>query len=363
MSEPKVHERIVFSNAICLSGLQWLGVATFAVGFAMVVPWLWKQFEQFTPPPDYRMPRELSNDYWFYNRYAAKAAETHDTLVLGDSVIWGEFVSRHETLSHYLNKCAGRDRFANIGLSGAHPLALEGLVEHYGTGITGKKVLLQCNPLWLSSLKADLQHPEAEVNHARLVPQFVPSVPAHKEEISPRLGVLVERRLELNQWTNHLQQAYYRTDGPNDIPGWTLKHPYANPVAPLLKPLPPPDDKRRDDSGPWQKRGVAEQDYDWIDLNTSLQWSAFQRVVKVLKRRGNDVFVVVGPFNEHMLTPASLDRYGQVKATIMAWLRENDVPHAVPVALPTEQYADASHPLAAGYEEMAEQLWGEAFFR
>ncbi len=132
---------------------------------------------------------------------------------------------------------------------------------------------------------------------------------------------------------------------------------------PLRKPLPVPDDKRREDSGPWKKRGVTEQDYDWIDLDTSLQWPAFQRVVTTLQRRGNQVFVVVGPFNEHMLTPASRERYGKVKGTIAAWLKANDIPHAIPPALASEQYADASHPIGAGYERMAAMLWGEAFFR
>jgi hypothetical protein len=362
-SLPSLDERIAFSNAICLSGRQWVGIVLFVAGVAILLPRLWTQFENFSLVPDYRMPRELSDDYWFYERYVGLAAAEHDTLVLGDSVVWGEFVNRHETLSHYLNKQAGRERFANIGLNGAHPLALEGLVENYAGAIAGKKVLLQCNPLWLSSLKTDLQHPDAEVNHARLVAQFAPRIPAYKDEISPRLGVLVERRLAISKWSNHLQQAYYRTDGPNDIPGWTLKHPYENPLAPLRQSLPVPDDKRREDSGPWKKRGITPQDYDWIDMDTSLQWPAFQRVVKSLQRRDNQVFVVVGPFNEHMLTPASLERYQKIKGTIAVWLQANAIAYVVPAALASEQYADASHPIAAGYENMAEELWAEAFFR
>jgi hypothetical protein len=356
-------ERIAFSNGICLSAAQWLGLTAFTVVIAFVTPWLWKHVEEFALEPDYRMPRELSDDYWFYERYVGLAADEYGTLVLGDSVVWGEFVNRQETLSHFLNQQTGSERFANVGLNGAHPLALEGLVEHYAGSVAGKNVLLQCNPLWLSSLKTDLRNVDAEVNHTRLVPQFVPSVPAYKAEISPRLGVLVERRVPINKWANHLQQAYYRTDGPNDVPGWTLKHPYANPLAPLTGPLPPSDYKRREDSGPWKKRGITPQDFDWIDLDESLQWHAFQGAVETLQRRGNRVFVLVGPFNEHMLTQPSLARYQKVKGTIAAWLKERQIPHLVPAALPSEQYGDASHPLAAGYEMLARELLDDPGFR
>jgi hypothetical protein len=74
------------------------------------------------------------------------------------------------------------------------------------------------------------------------------------------------------------------------------------------------------------------------------------------------VFVVVGPFNEHVLTPASRERYQHVRATIAAWLQGNRIPHLVPAPLPSEQYGDASHPLAEGYRELARQLADDPFF-
>ena len=42
--------------------------------------------------------------------------------------------------------------------------------------------------------------------------------------------------------------------------------------------------------------------FDWVDLDKSLQWAAFQRLLQVLQERHNDVLVVVGPFNEHFMT-------------------------------------------------------------
>src|SRR5437667_6136626 len=125
-----------FSNAMRVSGRQWLGVGLFAV-VLFCAPSLWKQYEEFTPEADYRMPHELSNDYWLYERFADLAAERFDTLLVGDSVVWGEYVTPQETLSHYLNEQSGQQRYANLGLDGAHPLALEGLVEHYAGAVRG----------------------------------------------------------------------------------------------------------------------------------------------------------------------------------------------------------------------------------
>lgn len=360
-------ERIAFSNSIRLSGTQWLALAALAALVALFAPRLWSQYEEFALEPDYRVPRELSNDYWFFEHYAELAAADYDVLVLGDSAVWGEFVTRQETLSHYLNQQAGRERFANLGLNGAHPLALEGLIEHYGGAIAGKNVLLQCNPTWLRSLKTDLRHADAEVNHERLVPQFVPKVPAYKAEISPRLGIQVERRVPVTKWANHLQQAYYRvpsdTGGtvPSDVPGWTLKHPYGNPLEPLCQPLPESDYRRHQSAEPWFKT-MKPQDFDWVDIDESLQWQAFQRTVNILLARGNRVFVLVGPFNEHMMTPASLKRYEKLKADIAARLSVRQIPHLVARPLPSAQYGDASHPLPAGYEQLARALMDEPAF-
>ena len=354
-------DRLPISNSIHLTGRQWLSVGFLTLLLIAFAQPLWKQYEKFEPPADYRMPHDLSNDYWLYERWAEVAAAKYDTLLIGDSVVWGEYVLAPETLSHYLNEQTGTQRFGNLGLDGAHPLALAGLVEHYATALAAKNVIVQCNPLWLTSPRADLQDDSREpFNHPRLIPQFIPQVPHYHDEISPRLGVLVEQRFHFNAWANHLQQAYYdRTD----LPGWTLEHPYDNPLGPLTRELPPPDQGLRHLPEPWHKSGIKPQDYPWVNLDRSLQWQAFQRVVEILRRRGNRVFVVVGPFNEHHLTPPSMAKYQTIKRTIAAWLGTNRIPHVVAKALPSDQYGDASHPLAEGYRLLARRLLEDAGFQ
>src|SRR5437870_749856 len=104
-----------FSNSIRLTGREWVGVGFFALVLVGSAPALWKIVEPFDPPPDYRIPYNLSADYWLFERYAQKAAENHDTLLFGDSVVWGQYVTRQQTLSHYLNESSRAERFANLG--------------------------------------------------------------------------------------------------------------------------------------------------------------------------------------------------------------------------------------------------------
>ncbi len=145
------------SNNIRLSGREWIIAAIVCSALLCLGPALWGRLEKFDPGTDYRLPYTLGNDYWLYGRYCRWACSKYDTLVVGDSVIWGHYVSGDNTLSHYLNQNAGRDRFANLGVDGFHPGALGGLLNYFGRDISGKNVIIQFNPLWMSSAKHDLQ--------------------------------------------------------------------------------------------------------------------------------------------------------------------------------------------------------------
>jgi lysophospholipase L1-like esterase len=94
----------------------------------------------------------------------------------------------------------------------------------------------------------------------------------------------------------------------------------------------------------------------WVDLDASLQWRFFRLSVEILKRRGNRVLVLVGPFNEHMLEGPSRAAYVRIRRGIERWLRETGTDFCAPPTLPREQYADASHPFAPGYAAIARQL-------
>ena len=66
--------------------------------------------------------------------------------------------------------------------------------------------------------------------------------------------------------------------------------------------------------------------------------------------------VLVGPFNAHLMTPTSRQEWSLLRAQVVKTLGEKNVPHLVPDVLPSDQFADASHPLAIGYQSLAEWI-------
>jgi hypothetical protein len=284
-------------------------------------------------------------------------------------VVWGEYVLPDGTWTHFLNEESGQaNKFVNGGVNGLFPLALEGLIDSYGRALRNRKVILHFNLLWLSSPKADLQtDKEEKFNHARLVPQFFPRIPCYNADANERLGAIVEREVNVFAWVEHLQDAYF---AQKSILNWTLEddggdpprypNSYKNPLARITFEVPsaPLDDPQRGPSSPRHKpwsasSGVAA--FEWVGLDTSLQWGAFRRLLQTLHERGNDVFVILGPFNEHMVAEESRASYRELRAGVAAWLKENQVPLLVPEALPSVLYADASHPLTDGYALLAKR--------
>ena len=176
------------ANDVRLSPREWIVALGVVAAILAAIPFAWEQIEPIRIETNHRMPFGLGNDYWTYNRYCDEASADRDTtLVVGDSVIWGHFVGKDQTLSTHLSEAPGNRRFANMGIDGIHPAALAGLVEHYGRGISGRKVILHCNLLWMSSPRHDLAgDKEFSFNHPDLVPQFIPRIECYKADISHR---------------------------------------------------------------------------------------------------------------------------------------------------------------------------------
>ncbi len=349
------------SHCLRLSGRQWLVVAALLLAFIGFAPVVWERVEGFDPGGDYRVPYELSSDYWLYRRHCRRACAREKVLVVGDSVVWGHYVPPDQTLSHYLNELTGDERFANLGLDGTHPAALEGLLKYYGAAISGRTVVLHFNPLWMSSSRHDLQtSKEFHFNHPKLVAQFTPKIPCYKASFSRRLRLAARRAMSFSNWTAHLRAAHYEN---MDLHTWTLAHPYENPLAALTQALPMPAGPGEPPGKTWLERGAKKQDLAWVELDGSLQWQFFRRAVELLRRRGNNVFILVGPFNEHMLNEPDAALYDTIKARVEAWCRQNGVPCFVPRVLPAEHYIDASHPLGAGYALVAQELWTQPSFQ
>jgi hypothetical protein len=333
-------------------GVVLIVVAVILVGTSPV----WRAIERFTPDDQYRIPYPLSEDYAIYQRLSESVPEDA-ILVAGDSVIWGEFTAPGETLTAAMNDRVSERPFRNGGLNGSHPLALEGLLRHYAGVQVGGQVILHCNLLWMSAAERDLSldpKEDARVQHVRLIPQLTRRVPAYLASLDERLGTVVDRALPYRNWVHHLRIDAW--DGL-DLHTWTLEHPYANPLSRISTAHREPSAPRHGLNPPsWSKRGLQVQDLDWIPLETSVQWHAFRETVTLLQARRNRIFVLIGPFNEHLLTAASRARYRSRKQDVARWLTDQGIPFLAPEPLPSELYADASHPLAAGYARLANQL-------
>lgn len=376
MNPPPVPD-LPFVNEVRLNAPQWAAVLVIVALAAALTPWVWKKVERFDTGRDYRIPYALSKDYWLYHRRLEQAPPGR-VFVLGDSVIWGEYVSANGTLPHFLNGATGApDRFVNCGINGLFPLALGGLVEHYAKPLRGQKVILHENVLWMTSPKADLSTEKEEAfNHATLVPQFRPRIPSYRADANDRFSALVERNIPFLGWVSHLQTAYF---GGKSILKWTLeeedghppRHPNAsrNPFAQITLQVPgePENDPQRGPRSPrhkaWSTNAVGTTQFEWVPLERSLQWRAFQQTVEILRNRGNHLLVVLGPFNEHLLAEENRPAYRKIRDGISEWLSQNQISHVVPEVLPSLLYADASHPLTEGYELLAKRLLADPVFQ
>jgi hypothetical protein len=359
---------IPFVNEMRLNWKLWLATTVIVAAAIFLTPRLWKRVEKFEVTGDYRIPYSLSKDYWLYQRRLDQFTTDTNILLIGDSVVWGEYVAPDGTLSHFLNEQTHGDTFINAGVNGLYPLAIEGLLNY--ANLHHRKVILHCNVLWMSSPKADLQDPKPQsINHSRLLPQFT-AIPSYKADANERLSVLIERNVQFMSWVTHLQAAYYND---KSIPLWTLQsdendrypNSYKNPLSQITLRVPtaPANDPDRGPASPrhkpWTKSGATPTTFEWLTTTNSLQWAAFTRALQKLQS-DNQVLVILGPFNDHIIAPENKSAFQTLRAEIVDHLKRTDTKFIAPETLPTDLYADASHPLTEGYRLLATRILSDA---
>lgn len=334
-----------------LSLREWLVVGLLITSLLAAAPSI--PFRPKTPvvEPNYRIPYPLSRRYDLYKRYTTLAAAQTPTLLVGDSVIWGQCAKRNETLAAHLNQQAHQPRFANAGLDGMNPVALHELLLYHAPGIEKSRVLLQFDPLWMmiEELSAhDVR--EALYNRPDLIPRLAANFTGpFKEAVSASWSKITEHS-PLGGWGDRL------ADTKLDFLAWSLDHPYESPLRAISSTLPPSDDTSHLRLIPWNSTPATPIKVGWLELSTSVQWQAFRNILTLLEQRGNKVLVVLGPMNEHAMEQHTLEVYLQLKADMAAELRARGVRCLVATVLPSSHYADICHPLGAGYAEFAKEL-------
>ena len=98
--------------SIRLSPRWWCVVLVVWLVTMWLAPRIGERWENLSPSKDYRTPYAMSEDYWHYERLTRVQAAQEKILMLGESVIWGEYVKPAGSLSSCLNRRTARHRFA-----------------------------------------------------------------------------------------------------------------------------------------------------------------------------------------------------------------------------------------------------------
>jgi lysophospholipase L1-like esterase len=367
------------SNAIRLS--NWEIIAT-TLGIVIIVlfalPWIWYKTENVNTEGQFRISTKHRSNYWIYQHWVEQAVKKYPVLFLGDSVVWGMYVDNNNTIPAKLNKLLRKDLVANLAVDGLHCIAAKGLLENYAEAIKNKRVILHFNPLWMQSRVTDLSSVpkgkkstlaaenmedddvndspvcEPQINHPRLIPQFSNEITAYNKKLGARMAVLRERYIPFFAMLNHIRLSFFDNE---DFNQWIVDHPHQNPLSKIALTIDAGEhEKNCNRELSWEASGIPKQDWKWLKSADSLQWKAFTQVVAELLANGNELCIMVGPINPYMLTPASLKRYRQLQAEIAAWLKTHKIDYVMVKDMPSRLYADASHPLAGGYDLIAKQL-------
>ena len=288
------------SNSIVLTGKEWIltvalaGIISFSVYFG------WDRWEKIGLEPDYRSTcwAERMSDYWAYEQWSRIAREKFKILLIGDSAIWGQEVASTETISHCLNATLGNEAVANLGIDGLSNAAMEGLFRYYGRHIRHMNVILQFNPLWMSSPWRDMRE-NWTFHHPRLVRQLDRRIHYYRG-LSERLGYLLEQYLLLPPFVRHLMVNYFEN---KSIAVWLLDHPFQFPPGAITFKGAPVMREKQGLGTPWSSRKEAGKfDDPFLLLDGSVQWECYLGALKLLKDKGNRVFVLLGPYNTYNLS-------------------------------------------------------------
>ena len=356
------------SNNLVLSPKEW-GVAI--VLFLVVNGVLligWSHWEKLPLEPDFRSTcwGERMSDYWAYSQWIRLARESHRILEIGSSVTWGQEVPNAETLSHYINRELGREDVANLGIDGLTNAAMVGLFGHYGGGLRDANIILEFNPLWMSTVRRDLRGKGSDIwqfHHPRLVPQLDRRI-SYYRSLDERLGYLFEHYLKIPPFVRHLMVNYFEN---KSIAGWIMDNPYRLPTSAITFRGVPMMKERQGPGTPWSSRKEAEiRDDSFLSIGESLQWEFYLKALGLLKKNGANVFILMGPYNSYCLRPGSRERFFSMMDEVKKKLGELGYLYfdATRDVLPSEEYADQCHLLKDGHIMLARALVkGAAFER
>lgn len=335
------------SNGLVLKWRELVVTVAVVLALTWFLPGFWQQnICRVEIPRGFRLAEELRDDYYGYRLVVRAAYLKNKPVFIGDSVVWGKYVDNENTLPELINRGLGKDEVVNLAVDGLHPIAMERLLRDHGGSICGQRVFLYWNPLWMNSPLYDLSGTEEfSINHPRLLPQFDPSFKSYRAKFGDRFSAFLEQKVLFAAWLRHLRAAYCANKDVKQVIASGEKFAHYDPAERR---------KLANSTVTWEQNGIRKQDWQWVKAAESRQYAAFRRVLDELRMRANQVTVVLGTVNPHMQTPGSLERYRKLRAEVKADLEKKSGVTVIDLPeLESGDYADASHPLAAGYEKLA----------
>jgi|GEM_PF-1776895 hypothetical protein len=360
------------THSVMLSAREWIVAFVLVAVISVPVYFGWFEWERFSPGKDFRVTcwAERESDYWAFARWSRYARDKYDILLIGDSVIWGQETPNTETISHFLNKKLneklsgkfGGEPVANIGIDGLHMAGIRGMVKYYGRSLKGKNIILQLNPLWLSSEVRDLRgEGRISYHHPRLLPQLSRRI-NYNVPLGVRIGYLFDHYLRLPILIRHLMVNYYDN---KSVAGWMLDNPYKNPFAAITFESTPVMADGQGRGIDWMAKEMKVIDTEFILPEESVQYGLYFDALERLKKMDANVFVHIGPFNTYAYTPESVETLKTALTAIKKQLDTAGVPwfDSTVDNLPSETFGDTCHLLTEGHEMLAENLIASDSFK
>ncbi|MBT4484656.1 MAG: hypothetical protein HOC71_13375 [Candidatus Latescibacteria bacterium] len=355
---------ISVSNSMVLSVKEWIITICLCVVICLVIYHGWSSWEYYEPGQDHRETcwAELQSDYWAYMRWCRYAKEHYDALLIGDSVFWGQEVRNDETISHYLNEFHGKEVFANAANDGLFMAGINGIVTHYGDDLDNTNIILQFNPLWLASKQRDLRgEKKSNYHHPRLIPQLDSRI-TYYHNLNTRLGYLLEHYCRVFPFVRHLMANYFEN---KSVSGWIMEHPYRNPFASITFEAAPVMAESQGRSLDWMTKEIKVSDYPFVEISESIQFECFVNAIKKLSKNNSRVFILLGPFNHHMLTPESRERLFDMMDDVKKVFDDMGYPYfdTLKINLPSNTFADTCHLLKDGHIILAREIIKDTRFQ
>lgn len=355
---------ISVSNAMILSLKEWIATLALVALINGIIYYGWNSWEKFNPGPDHRETcwAEKQSDYWAYTRWIRYAREHYNVLLLGDSVIWGQEVRNDQTISHYLNEFYGRDIVANLGNDGLFMAGIDGIVKYYGEDLDNANIIVQLSPLWMANLRRDLR-PEKKSNyhHPRLIPQFSTRI-NYYHDLNTRIGYFIEHYVRVFPFVRHLMANYYDNES---ISSWMMDNPYKDPFTAITFQAAPVMAESQGESLDWETKKQKVSNEPFVNSSQSIQWGLYVDALKRFQVKNSRVFVMIGPYNQYMLTPESQLRLFTLIELLKKDLDALGIPYfdTFTIGLPSRTFGDTCHLLKDGHIMLAKAMLSDERFR